>query len=95
MASLFNLIMTLLKKFSVGLRSGIRASILKTLPSTLSVARIAVFEFWRGHPSLRNRLAFGFAEFLKAFLEQHFTIAANLLPVIGPPHCSHRTTPLP
>ena len=45
MASLFNLIVTLLKKFSIGLRSGLHAGILKNFPSTLSIAYIAVFEF--------------------------------------------------
>ena len=94
-ASLFNFIVTAWKKFSIGFRSGLRACILKTFAPTLSMARIAALEFWRGHPSIKKILPFGFAEFRKAFLKQRFTIEANFSPVIVPSHCSQRTTPFP
>jgi hypothetical protein len=52
----------LLKKFSIGLRSGLRVGILKTFAPTFSIAHIAALEFWGGHPSIRKSLPFGFAD---------------------------------
>ena len=94
-ASLFSLTITLLKKFLIGFRSGLLDGILKTFAYSLLIAFIAIFEFCRGHPSMRNHVAFGFEEFSNAFSRDDLTIAANFSPGIGPSYCSQRTAPLP
>ena len=93
-ASLFNFCTTKLKKFSIGFRSGLLGGILNTSPPIRATARRAVFEFCLGHPSIKNLLSTGFILFSNAESKLESTISANLVPVIGPKYCSHRTTPL-
>ena len=69
-------------------------AIFNTSVFTLSIARIATFEFCLGHPSMRNLLALGFDDLLNAY-GKDLTISANFGPVIVPSYCSQRTTPLP
>ena len=77
-------------------RIKIRASwgILNTSAFTLSIARIATFEFCLADPSMRNLLALGLDDLLNAF-GKDLIISTNFGPVIVPSYCSQRTTPLP
>ncbi len=93
-ASLFSHTVSVWKKFSIGLRSGLRGAIFNTSAFTLSIASIATFEFCLGHPSMRNLLALEFDDLLNAY-GKDLTISANFGPVIVPSYCSQRTTPLP
>ena len=83
-ASLFSRTVSVWKRFSIGLTSGLRGGgILNTSAFTLSIARIATFEFCLGHLSMRNLLALGFDDLLNAF-GKDLTISANFGPVIVP-----------
>ena len=95
-ASLFNFCTTKLKKFSIRFRSGLLGCILNTSPPIHATAGRAVFEFCLRHPSIKNFFSTGFITtvFSNGQSKLESTISANLVPVIGPKYCSHRTTPL-
>ena len=92
-ASLFNLCTTKSKKFSIRFRSRFLGGILNTSPPIHATVRRPVLEFCLGHPSIKNLFSTGFILFSNAEPKLQSTILSNLVPLIGPKYCSHRSTP--
>ena len=78
----------------MGFRPGLLIGILNTSSSIHTTAQIVVLEFCPGHPFINNLLSTAFILFSNEESKLESKISANLVPVIGPKYCSHRTTPL-
>lgn len=89
---LFNFYTNKLKRFSTGFKSGLLGEVLNTSSPTRAAAHRAVITFCLRHPSIKNFFSTGFMLFSNAKWKLQSTISANLVPVIGPKYCLHRTT---
>ena len=79
-ASSFSFFEIQLKKFSVGLKSGLRGGIENTSALTFDVAFKAAAEFCTGHPFCKSKRPSQCSVFLYTFGKSLRTIDANHLP---------------
>jgi len=92
-ASSLNFALTLLKTFSIGLQSGLRAGMLNMVAPTSSIASFAFRLFWEGSPSCKNNFPCGLELSLKRGGKTLFTNAANVSTLRRPSYCSAKITP--
>lgn len=88
---LFDFYTNKLKKFSIGFKSGLFGEVLNTGSPTRAAAHRAVIVFCLRHLSIKNLFSTGFMLLSNAKWKLESAISANLVPVIGPKYCLHRT----
>ena len=94
-ASSFSFFEIELKKFPIGLRTGLRGETENTSALTFFMAFKAADEFCTGHPSWKNKRPSHCSNFLYTSGKRFCTIDPNCLPSKRPWYWKHRTTQPP
>ena len=92
-ASLFSCFFTILKKFSIGLMSGLLSGIENIRAPISKIAFLAFKEIWLGCPSYRNNFPCGLLLFSKTFSKCSLRKSTKNCPVNCSSYCSQRTAP--